>query len=162
MEVNNHPKEEDLLIFLVKDNPNQFTIVEFNIFANRPELEFTINAYDIDFIKINEDLSSVFLAKYEPKYKGSYTGSHKLYALSYGNDHDLSDNDSTDMIGDLGSSILNKQIIGDSIIVSYRLSDDTEMIETFNGSGTTLPIKLDFSLYGDQRFSIDQDNNNVY
>ena len=162
MEVNNHPSNDDILVFTMKNSTTEYSIVEFNVFTNSMVDEMIINAHDIDFVKVNENLTKVYLAKFQDRARGSYQGSHKLYALDYGTDHNLTTSaDEYDDIGDLGSSIYASQIIGTSILVKYRKIDDTEMIETFNDNDT-YPVRSNFTLYGDHTFMIDSKTRNVF
>ena len=161
LEVNNHPSNDDILVFTMKNSSTEYSIVEFNVFTNSMVDEMIINGHDIDFVKVNENLTNVYWAKFQDRVRGSYQGSHKLYSLDYGTDHNLTTGDDYEEIGNLGSSIYASQIIGTSILVKYRKIDDTEIIETFNDNDS-YPIRSNFNLSGNHTFMIDSTTKNVY
>jgi hypothetical protein len=131
LEVNNHPLDEEKLLIMTKEGGTTYTVVEINVENSHAREVCQVIGYDIELFKVSEDISTIFVAKFERK-KNSFQGFYKLYALDYGVDYNFTENLDTEPIGELGVSIIKHQIIGNTILVLYSLVDQTEKIEIFS------------------------------
>ena len=77
----------------MKNGTTEYSIFEFNVFTENMLDEMIINGHDIDFVKVNENLTQVYLSKFQDKVKGNYQRFYKLYSLDYGTDYNLTTSD---------------------------------------------------------------------